>query len=156
MRIRIILFKVYSSSRGIKSMVKLWWHEALQNKTITVYGKGDQTRSFQYVSDLVDGLIKLMNSDYDLPVNIGNPDEYSIKDFAVMIKDLVGSASKIEHLPRTKDDPSRRRPDISVAKRELGWAPKVRVREGLSSTIAYFKNQLDILGGDMDVIGPAM
>lgn len=130
--------------------------QALQNKTITVYGKGDQTRSFQYVSDLVDGLIKLMNSDYDQPVNIGNPDEYSIKDFAIMIKELVGSASKIEHLPRTKDDPSRRKPDITVAKRELGWGPRVGVREGLASTIAYFKKELDMLGGNMDVIGPAV
>ena len=129
--------------------------QALQNKPITIYGNGEQTRSFQYVSDLVDGLIKLMNSNYSYPVNIGNPDEYSIKQFAVEIKRLVGSRSDIVHLPRTKDDPSKRKPDISLAKKVLNWSPQVSVDEGLKNTIHYFSDELMELDGDLDVIGPA-
>eukprot|EP00512_Aurantiochytrium_limacinum_P001170 CAMPEP_0171490554 /NCGR_PEP_ID=MMETSP0958-20121227/3364_1 /TAXON_ID=87120 /ORGANISM="Aurantiochytrium limacinum, Strain ATCCMYA-1381" /LENGTH=444 /DNA_ID=CAMNT_0012023865 /DNA_START=258 /DNA_END=1593 /DNA_ORIENTATION=- len=116
--------------------------QALQGKDITIYGSGKQTRSFQYVDDLVSGLIKLMNSDYDGPVNIGNPDEYTIKQFAEMIVEMTGSSSKIINLPATKDDPSRRKPDISLAKRVLGWEPVVHVRTGLQRTIEYFREEL--------------
>ncbi len=114
----------------------------MQNKDITIYGNGAQTRSFQYVQDLVSGLIKLMNGNYSQPVNIGNPDEYSVKDFAIFIKELTNSNSTIRFLPATTDDPRKRKPDISVAKRVLGWEPKVHVRDGLIKTIEYFREEL--------------
>ncbi|GBG32002.1 UDP-glucose 4-epimerase [Hondaea fermentalgiana] len=120
--------------------------QALQGKDITIYGDGKQTRSFQYVEDLVSGLVKLMNSDYDGPVNLGNPDEYTIREFAEMIVQMVGTKSKIVHLPSTQDDPSRRKPDISLAKRVLGWEPKVHVRTGLERTIEYFRHELERTG----------
>lgn len=120
--------------------------QALQEKPLTVYGEGDQTRSFQYVSDLVDGLHALMNGDYDSPVNLGNPDEFSMKEFAEHVKTLTKSKSEIRFLEKTQDDPSKRRPDISTAKRELGWEPKVTVNEGLEHTIKYFQHVLDSAG----------
>jgi UDP-glucuronate decarboxylase len=120
--------------------------QALQNKDITIYGNGEQTRSFQFVDDLVDGLIALMNSNYSLPVNIGNPEEYTVKEFAHLIKKLTNSSSKIIMLPATKDDPRKRKPDITVAKRELGWEPRVRVEDGLAKAIAYFKKELEESG----------
>jgi len=116
--------------------------QALENKPITIYGSGEQTRSFQYVSDLVQGLVTLMASDYTLPVNIGNPEERSIKTFASLIRDMVGSASEIVHKPEVEDDPQRRRPDISTAKKELGWQPKVPIEKGLAKTIEYFRREL--------------
>jgi len=120
--------------------------QALQNKPITIYGNGEQTRSFQYVSDLVEGLYKLMNNDYDLPVNLGNPDEYSVKDFAHYIKNITSSDSVITMLPKNQDDPSQRKPDISTAKKQLGWSPQVSVRDGLENTITYFQRVLDESG----------
>ena len=87
----------------------------MENNPITIYGSGEQTRSFQYVSDLVQGLMALMASDYIFPVNIGNPEERSIKTFATLIKDMVGSGSKIVNKPKVEDDPQKRRPDISTA-----------------------------------------
>merc|ERR1719491_2639545 len=120
--------------------------QALQNKPITIYGNGTQTRSFQYVSDLVEGLYKLMNNDYDLPVNLGNPDEYSVKDFAHYIKNITSSDSVITMLPKNQDDPSQRKPDISTAKKQLGWSPQVSVRDGLENTITYFQRVLDESG----------
>ncbi len=113
--------------------------QALQNKDITIYGNGKQTRSFQYVDDLVDGLIKLMNGNYSLPVNIGNPDEYTVQDFAVLIKEITKTNSTIKYLPATEDDPRQRRPDITTAKEKIGWYPKHTVREGLSHAIEYFR-----------------
>lgn len=127
--------------------------QALQEKPLTVYGEGDQTRSFQYVSDLVDGLHALMNGDYDGPVNLGNPDEYSMKEFAEHIKDLTKSKSEIRFLDKTQDDPSKRKPDISTAKKELGWEPQVKVDEGLSKTIKYFKHVIE-QAGDIIPTGP--
>jgi UDP-glucuronate decarboxylase len=120
--------------------------QSLQNKPLTVYGEGEQTRSFQYVSDLVDGLHALMNHDYDGPVNLGNPDEFTMKEFAEYVKKLTKSESEIQFLDKTQDDPSKRRPDISLAKRVLGWSPKVPVEEGLTKTIAYFQSVLDEAG----------
>ena len=116
--------------------------QALQNKPITVYGSGSQTRSFQYVSDLVDGLIALMNSNYSQPVNLGNPEEHTILDFAKIIKKLVGGNSEVKHDPMPEDDPRRRRPDIDRAKKTLGWEPKISMREGLNRTIAFFREEL--------------
>lgn len=120
--------------------------QSLQNKPLTVYGEGEQTRSFQFVTDLVDGLVALMNGQYDRPVNLGNPDEYSVRKFAEYIKELTGSNSVIQNLEKTKDDPSKRKPDISRAKKELNWEPKVRVEDGLKKTIDYFRSVLDEAG----------
>ena len=114
----------------------------MENKPITIYGSGDQTRSFQYVSDLVTGLISLMESDYTQPVNIGNPEERSINTFATLIRDMVGSDSKVVHKPAVEDDPQRRRPDITTAKKVLGWSPKVSIEKGLEKTIQYFRKEL--------------
>lgn len=115
--------------------------QALQNKDITVYGEGQQTRSFQYVDDLVEGMIRLMNSgdDFTGPVNIGNPGEFTIMELAEKVIALTGSASKIIKLPQPPDDPMMRKPDISLAKKELGWEPAIHLEEGLLKTIEYFK-----------------
>jgi UDP-glucuronate decarboxylase len=120
--------------------------QALQQKNLTIYGSGTQTRSFQYVSDLVEGLYKLMNGKYDQPVNLGNPEEYSVKDFAEYIKNITKSESEIIFLPKSQDDPSQRRPDISTAKEQLGWEPMVPVEQGLKKTIQYFQKVLDEAG----------
>lgn len=120
--------------------------QALQNKSLTIYGSGEQTRSFQYVDDLVEGLYALMNGDYDLPVNLGNPDEYSVNKFAEHIKEITNSESEIVHLDKSQDDPTQRKPLIDVAKRELKWEPKVTVEEGLKKTIEYFQRVLDESG----------
>jgi UDP-glucuronate decarboxylase len=120
--------------------------QALQNKDMTIYGDGSQTRSFQYVSDLVDGLHALMNGKYDLPVNLGNPIEYTIKDFAVYISELTKTKSKIVYLPKSQDDPTQRKPDITTANREISWSPKVLVKQGLMNTIEYFQKVLDEAG----------
>ncbi|CAF0886165.1 unnamed protein product [Adineta steineri] len=116
--------------------------QALQNEPITIYGTGKQTRSFQYVSDLVDGLIALMNSNYSMPMNLGNPDEYTIEQFATKIKELVGSQASIVYKDPVIDDPKQRRPDITLAKSWLNWEPKVLLSDGLNKTIAYFRNEL--------------
>lgn len=119
--------------------------QAIQNKSITIYGSGKQTRSFQYVSDLVDGLISLMHSNYSAPVNLGNPDEYSIEEFATVIQELVDGVSRtsqIVHMSGVQDDPQRRRPDISVAKKVLGWSPKISLQKGLEKTVQYFRKKL--------------
>lgn len=116
--------------------------QALQNEPITVYGDGTQTRSFQYVTDLVAGLTQLMASNYSLPINIGNPEEHTVMDFARMIKKLVGGNSEIVTKQAMQDDPRRRRPDITRAKHYLNWEPKVPVRLGINLTIEYFRNEL--------------
>ncbi|XP_028401429.1 UDP-glucuronic acid decarboxylase 1-like [Dendronephthya gigantea] len=117
--------------------------QALQGKPITIYGEGRQTRSFQYVSDLVDGLIKLMNSNVSSPVNLGNPSEHTIKEFAVMIRNRVGNnSSRIVTLKAQEDDPRKRKPDIKKAKKYLNWEPKVNLMDGLDKTIRFFRNEL--------------
>ena len=128
--------------------------QALQNKDITLYGDGSQTRSFQFVDDLVDGLHALMNSNYSLPVNLGNPDEYTVAGFAETIKKLTGSSSKIVRLPATTDDPRQRKPDITTAKTHIGWHPKWTVGRGLAETIEYFKRELADMGGSITPTGP--
>ncbi len=114
--------------------------QALQNKPITVYGTGSQTRSFCFVSDLVDGLVKLMNSNAIGPVNLGNPDEFTIRKLAEKIISLTKSRSKIVYKPLPQDDPKQRKPDITLAKSKLKWAPAIPLTEGLKKTIDYFKN----------------
>lgn len=116
--------------------------QALQNEPITIYGSGDQTRSFQYVSDLVQGLIALMNSNYSQPVNLGNPEEYTIKQFAEIIKKMVGGSSEIVLKPAMQDDPQRRKPDITRAKKYLHWQPQVSMFSGLNKTVEYFRQEL--------------
>ncbi|PKP02322.1 MAG: NAD-dependent dehydratase, partial [Bacteroidetes bacterium HGW-Bacteroidetes-9] len=109
---------------------------------ITVYGDGNQTRSFCYYSDLLDGMIRLMNTgdDFTGPVNVGNPNEFTILQLAEKVIRLTGSKSKIILQPLPTDDPMQRQPDISLAKSKLGWEPKVELEEGLMHTIEYFKN----------------
>lgn len=118
--------------------------QALQNKDITIYGDGEQTRSFQYVSDLVKGMITMMESreEFTGPVNIGNPDEYTIRQLAENVIRLTNSSSKLIYLPAPSDDPKKRKPDISLAKKELNWEPLTRLEDGLKATIAYFRQEL--------------
>ena len=118
--------------------------QALQNKDITMYGDGTQTRSFCYVSDLVDGIIKMMNNEQKFigPVNLGNPSERTVYDLAELIIKLTNSNSKIKFAPLPQDDPLQRKPDISLAKKELCWEPKVDIEEGLLKTIEYFAKKI--------------
>jgi dTDP-glucose 4,6-dehydratase len=113
--------------------------QALTNQPITIYGDGSQTRSFCYVSDLVEGIYKMMYSKISEPVNLGNPKELKISEFANVIIKLTGSRSKLTNKPLPQDDPKQRCPDISKAKKELGWEPKVDLEEGIKKTIEYFK-----------------
>ncbi len=119
--------------------------QALKNEDITVYGDGQQTRSFQYVSDLVEGMIRMMNScdEFIGPVNIGNPNEFTILELAQKVIQLTNSQSKIIHLPIPQDDPMQRKPDITLAQKELNnWQPTVQLEAGLTKTIEYFDNLL--------------
>jgi len=118
--------------------------QALQGKDITIYGDGKQTRSFQYVDDLVEAMIRTMNTGDDFigPVNTGNPGEFTMLELAEKVIELTGTTSKITFLPLPSDDPKQRRPDISLAKEKLGWEPKVALDEGLQKTIEYFKQQI--------------
>ena len=118
--------------------------QALQNKDITIFGDGGQTRSFCYVDDLLDGLIRLMHTPEDFigPVNIGNPGEFTMLELAELVLKKVGGPSKITFLPLPGDDPKQRQPDITLAKSELGWEPKVPLTDGLDATIAYFRKLL--------------
>jgi len=121
--------------------------QALGNQDITIFGNGKQTRSFQYVYDLVEGMIRMMNSrdEFIGPVNIGNPNEFTIGELAEKVIQLTGSKSKIVYLPLPKDDPMHRQPDISLAKKELGnWYPKVDLDIGLGYTIDYFRQKLGL------------
>ena len=115
--------------------------QALLNRDITVFGDGSQTRSFCYVDDMIVGLMRMMDSAADVtgPLNLGNPEEYSILEIAKMVIELTGSRSKIVHLPLPEDDPKQRRPDISAAERTLDWRPGIPLTEGLPETIAYFE-----------------
>lgn len=119
--------------------------QALQNRDITIYGDGSQSRSFQYIDDLIEGMIRMMNTDNGVigPVNIGNPGEFTIKELAEMVIDMTGSSSKIINQPKPEDDPAQRRPDISKAQNLLnGWEPTVPLKAGLEKTITYFDNLL--------------
>src|SRR5215216_532370 len=118
--------------------------QALRDQDITLYGEGDQTRSFCYVEDLVDGLIRLMETPDEVtgPVNLGNPIEFTIRQLAELTIELTGSSSKLVHRPLPEDDPKQRRPDISKAQELLAWTPRVQLREGLTKTIAYFEQLL--------------
>ena len=118
--------------------------QALRGEDLTVYGDGSQTRSFCYVDDLVEGIVRLLRSDRNEPVNVGNPHELSVLEFAETILRLTDSRSKIVFQPLPVDDPKVRQPDISVARHILGWEPRVSLEDGLDKTIAYFRKKLDI------------
>lgn len=115
--------------------------QALKNQPITIYGQGEQTRSFCFVDDMIEGFIRLMDTPDNVtgPVNLGNPQEVSIRELAQTIINLTGSKSSLDYKPLPNDDPRRRRPDISTAQKELGWTPKMPLQEGLAKTIAYFE-----------------
>jgi len=116
--------------------------QALKGEDITIYGDGSQTRSFQYIDDLIDGMIKMMNNTDDFvgPVNLGNPDEFTIKKLAEKVIEMTGLKSKIVYMPLPEDDPKQRQPNITLAKQKLNWEPKIDLEEGLKKTIEYFKN----------------
>ncbi len=116
--------------------------QALAGKPLTVYGDGTQTRSFQFVDDLLEGVLRLMQVDYHLPVNLGNPEEFTILDLAEVISELVGGGIDIQFCPLPKDDPARRRPDIGRAQELLSWRPEILLEEGLERTVPYFRDQL--------------
>jgi dTDP-glucose 4,6-dehydratase len=116
--------------------------QALKGEDITVFGDGSQTRSFCYVDDLVEGIYRLLMSDYFLPVNIGNPAEITLQQFAEEVQALIGTGSKIIYEPLPQDDPKQRQPDITKAKAILGWEPTVDRSEGLRRTLEYFKQHL--------------
>ena len=118
--------------------------QALQKNPITIYGDGSQTRSFCYVDDLIDGLIKLMNSDYTRPINLGNPQEFTISRLADLIRFRINQGLEITHTKLPEDDPRQRQPLIELAKKELGWQPKTSLEDGLTETIEYFRNDLNI------------
>lgn len=138
------IFNTYGPRIRLKDgrVVPAFIGQALQGKPLSVFGDGRQTRSFCYVSDLIEGIYRLSQTDYHEPVNIGNPTEMTILEFAQKIADIMKSGSKIEYLPLPVDDPKQRRPDITRAKKILGWEPKVSLDEGLRLTIDYFKNNL--------------
>ena len=118
--------------------------QALKGNDITIYGDGMQTRSFCFVDDLIEGLIKVMNTEIDnpVPINLGNPEEYSILELAQIVIELTKSDSKIEYKPLPSDDPTCRRPSIDLAIETIDWRPIIRLSEGLKETIAYFKKVL--------------
>jgi dTDP-glucose 4,6-dehydratase len=120
--------------------------QALLGEPITVAGDGSQTRSICFVDDLAEGLMRLLHSDEQGPVNIGNPHELSMLDLATWIRDLVGSSSEIVFMPRPEDDPQVRQPDITMARRQLGWEPRVDVRDALSQTIEWFRGHPELVG----------
>ena len=137
------IFNTYGPNMQINDgrVVSNFIVQSLMNKNITIYGDGSQTRSFCYVSDLIDALILLMASEYvDSPVNVGNPNERSIRDLAATVIDYVGSSSSIVFKQLPSDDPRRRRPSIEKAREHLGWEPKVSFEDGLEATVTYFKS----------------
>lgn len=138
------IFNTYGSRMRLNDGRALpeFFYQAITGKDITVFGDGSQTRSFTYIDDQVEGIFRLLMSDYHLPVNIGNPEEVTIKEFAEEIIKLTGTKQKIVYKPLPVDDPKVRKPDISLAKKLLGWEPKVSRAEGLKKTYDYFKKIL--------------
>jgi UDP-glucuronate decarboxylase len=122
--------------------------QALRDEDITIYGDGNQTRSFCYADDLIDGFIRMMESPRDIagPLNLGNPGEFTMRELAEIVVELTGSKSRLAARPLPQDDPKQRQPDITEAKRLLDWEPKIALRDGLARTIAYFDGELARLG----------
>jgi UDP-glucuronate decarboxylase len=144
--IRIVrIFNTYGPRMAVNDgrVVSNFIVQALRNQPITIYGEGSQTRSFCYVADLIEGILRLMNAEgFTGPVNIGNPDEFTIRELAELVISLTGSRSEIVRRPLPQDDPVQRQPDISLAQERLGWQPQVPLRKGLAPTIAYFETLL--------------
>jgi dTDP-glucose 4,6-dehydratase len=138
------IFNTYGPRMRLRDgrVVPAFIGQALRGEPLTVFGEGKQTRSFCYVSDLIDGIYRLSQSDYPEPVNIGNPTEFTIVEFAQLVLKLTGSKSKLVNEPLPVDDPKQRRPDISRAKKLLGWEPKVDLEAGLRKTIEYFRDKV--------------
>ncbi len=138
------IFNTYGPRMRINDgrVVPAFISQALKNKPVTVFGRGTQTRSFCYVSDLIEGIYRLMMSRYDLPVNIGNPAELTMRQFADQIIRATRSQSRIVFKPLPQDDPKQRKPDIAKAKKILRWSPRVSLSEGLTDTIAYFRTKV--------------
>jgi len=138
------IFNTYGPRMRLKDgrVIPNFIAQLLEGKPLTVYGDGKQTRSFCYVDDLVAGLVRIMEKDYHLPVNLGNPGEFAILELAEIIQKIAGMKTEIEFLPPLEDDPRRRKPDISRAKELLGWLPSVPLEEGLRKTLAYFKKSM--------------
>jgi len=146
--IRIVrVFNTYGPRMAVEDgrVVSNFIVQALRGEPLTIYGEGSQTRSFCYVTDLIDGLCRMMDAeDFIGPVNLGNPGEFTISELAEKVLRMTGSRSKIVRMPLPSDDPVRRRPDISLAKSRLGWEPKVPLDEGLALTVEYFRRGLGI------------
>jgi len=138
------IFNTYGPRMRIQDgrVVPNFIYQALHNKSLTVYGKGKQTRSFCYYSDLIEGIVRLLYSKTHGPVNIGNPDEFTILEFAKMVIKASGAKSKIVYKPLPTDDPKQRKPDITLAKKHLQWKPKVKLQQGLQETIQWFEKNL--------------
>ncbi len=148
--IRIIrIFNTYGPRMALQDgrVVSNFIIQALGNKDITIYGDGSQTRSFCYVSDLIEGMVRTMNQDYIGPINLGNPGEFTILELAKKIIEMTGSSSQIVYRELPKDDPVKRRPDITLAQEKLSWAPSVPLSEGLKSTIEYYRKMCSIPNG---------
>ncbi len=138
------VFNTYGENMDINDgrVVSNFIVQALEGKDITIYGDGLQTRSFCYVKDLIEGLVSFMQSDFAGPLNLGNPCEFTIKDFAQYIIKLTSSTSKCIYMPLPQDDPYKRKPDISLAKEKIGFSPKYKIEDGLEKTIEYFKKKI--------------
>lgn len=146
-RVKIVrIFNTYGPRMFLRDgrVVSNFIVQALQNEDITIYGDGSQTRSFQYVDDLIEGMVRMMatGDSFIGPVNVGNPGEFTIKELAEKVIEMTGSRSKLLYKPLPADDPAQRKPDIALAQEKLGWAPKICLEEGLKKTIAYFEEEL--------------
>ena len=145
MEVRIVrIFNTYGPRLRARDgrVVSNFIDQALRGLPLTIYGDGEQTRSFCYVDDEVRGLLALLDSDLDGPVNIGNPDEFTVRELADVVIDVTGSDSEIVHEDLPVDDPGKRRPDITRARTELGWEPEIKLREGIERTVAWFRDEL--------------
>jgi UDP-glucuronate decarboxylase len=131
--------------------------QALRGEPITLYGDGSQTRSFCYVSDLIDGLVRLMESPAQMtgPINLGNPDEFNMRELAELVRAETGSRSPLVMEPLPQDDPKQRQPDITLAREQLGWGPKIPLREGLKPTISYFQSIIEGEGPSKQLLASA-
>lgn len=146
-RVKIVrIFNTYGPRMFLRDgrVVSNFIVQALQNEDITIYGDGSQTRSFQYVDDLIEGMVRMMATEDSFigPVNVGNPGEFTIKELAEKVIEMTGSRSKLLYKPLPADDPAQRKPDVALAQEKLGWTPKICLEEGLKKTIAYFEEEL--------------
>ncbi len=156
MSVRIVrIFNTYGPRMRLNDgrVVPAFVAQALAGEDFTVFGDGSQTRSFCYVADLVDGFVRLALSDVQEPVNLGNPEEMTILQFAEAVREAAGGGGRIVHLPLPKDDPQRRRPDITRARELLGWEPRTRLTDGLGQTIAYFRGLAGVAGRPAEARG---